>query len=68
VTLDEEIEQLRERWGARWQIWYVPQITRKEVVYCAKRLNGQGKVLNAYKAAHLEEYLTEAEQDTPGQA
>ena len=64
VTRDEALTALREAWPA-WQVWTVP-LAVGGTVWCAKRLDGRCRVLNAYEAEHLEEYLAEAEAPPSG--
>jgi hypothetical protein len=45
--------------GRNWQIWTVPKAIGG-TIWCARRWDGTGQVLNAASADELAEYLEEA--------
>ena len=57
---DEALAALRERWGARWEIWYVP-LALSGNTWCARRHDNHRRLLHGHTGKELEEYLTEAE-------
>lgn len=62
ATVDEQLDALKARHGARWQIWVVP-LALGGNTWCAKRHGASARsVLHGHTAVELEEYLTEAEQ------
>jgi len=52
---DETIAQLEHEWP-RWQIWVVHRVVGGPV-WCARRHDDHKKIINAYSAAELAEYL-----------
>jgi hypothetical protein len=55
---------LREEWGERWLIWYVPHAVDGSMTWCARRHGDELRnVLHADRAEHLAEYMAEAEAD-----
>jgi hypothetical protein len=60
TTSDELLAALRERWSARWEIWYVP-LALGGLTWCARRHDNHRRLLHAYTPGELEEYLAEAE-------
>ena len=55
---DEIVARLEADWPD-WQIWTVPKAIGG-TIWCARRWDGSGQVLNAASAAELAEYLEEA--------
>jgi hypothetical protein len=55
---DEMVARLEADWPD-WQIWTVPRAIGG-TIWCARRWDGTGKVLNAASADDLAEYLEEA--------
>jgi hypothetical protein len=61
---DQALADLRARYGARWQVWYVPHALDGSVTWCAhpwSKKDDRRGVLHADKPEHLAEYITEAE-------
>lgn len=62
TTTEQTLAEFKARFGARWQIWYVPHTTDGGVTWCARRRDADYRQnLHASTPAELEEYLTEAE-------
>ena len=55
---DEIVARLEADWP-NWQIWTVPKAIGG-TIWCARRWDGTGQVLNAASADELAEYLEEA--------
>jgi hypothetical protein len=58
ATTDETVAALERDWP-HWQIWVVHRVVGGPV-WCARRRDGTGKVLNAYSPEHLVEYIEDA--------
>ena len=64
TTTEQALAEFKARFGARWQIWYVPHALDGGVTWCARRWDADYRHnLNAHTPAELEEYLTEAEAE-----
>jgi hypothetical protein len=57
-STDAIVARLEADWP-NWQIWTVPKAIGG-TIWCARRWDGAGKVLNAASAHELAEYLEEA--------
>ncbi len=59
---DRALARLREAWGERWQVWYVPTVVGPWV-WAAKRLDDHGtaSLINVHSPDDLAEALAEAE-------
>jgi hypothetical protein len=55
---DEIVARLEADWP-NWQIWTVPRAIGG-TIWCARRWDGTGRVLNAASADELAEYLEDA--------
>jgi hypothetical protein len=63
---DKALASLREQWGERWEVWYVPHAMDGSVTWCARRHGDQLlNVIHAYRPEHLAEYMAEAEAGLP---
>ena len=63
-TTAEALAALKARFGARWQIWYVPHAVDGSMTWCARRWDADySHNLHAHTSGELEEYLTEAETE-----
>ena len=65
MTLDQDLAALKERFGARWGIWYVPLALGGQT-WCANPWSKQDdrrNVLHADRPEHLSEYIAEAEAE-----
>ena len=61
---DKALAALREQWGERWEVWYVPHAMDGSVTWCARRHGDQlPNVIHADTAEHLAEYMADAEAD-----
>jgi hypothetical protein len=58
---DQAVAQLEREWG-EWQIWVVHRYIGGPV-YCARRWDGEGSVLNAVSPQDLAEQLAQAKAD-----
>ncbi len=62
---DKALAALRQHWGERWEVWYVPHALDGSVIWCARRHGDQlPNVIRADTAEHLSEYMTESEADS----
>lgn len=70
TTTEQALAEFKARFGARWQIWYVPHAMDGGVTWCARKWDADYRhnlhahtpaELHAHTPAELEEYLTEAE-------
>jgi hypothetical protein len=62
---DKALAALREQWGTRWQLWYVPNAMDGSVTWCARRHGDEIRnVLHAYRPEHLAEYMADAKADS----
>lgn len=62
TTVNEALAALREQWGERWQVWYVPRAVGGGPTWHARRHGDHIRnVINAGTPEHLSEYLAEAE-------
>jgi hypothetical protein len=62
---DKALAALREHWGERWEVWYVPHALDGSVTWCARRHGDKlPNVIRADTAGHLSEYMAEAEADS----
>jgi hypothetical protein len=63
---DKALAELREQWGERWEVWYVPHALDGSVTWCARRHGDELRnVIHAYRPEHLADYMAEAESSTP---
>jgi hypothetical protein len=63
---DQALAALREQWGGRREVWYVPHAKDGSVTWCARRHGDELRnVLHAYRPEQLAEYLTDAEGRAP---
>jgi hypothetical protein len=60
TTTDEALAALRQRWGTRWEIWYVP-LALGGNTWCARRHDNHRRLLHGHTPDELEEYLADAE-------
>ncbi len=62
-------ERLREKWGERWAIWYVPHSLDGGATWCA-RLHGDDlrNVVTADNPAHMAQHIQLREEDLPADA
>jgi hypothetical protein len=60
ITTDQALATLRERWGARWEIWYVP-LALGGLTWCARRHDDHRRLLHGHTPGELEEHLADAE-------
>ncbi len=61
MTPDQHLAALKERFGARWEIWYVPRLYGGPT-WCANpwaKKDDRRNVLNADSPEHLAEYIAE---------
>jgi hypothetical protein len=56
---DALVSQLEASWP-KWQVWYVPRAVGG-TIWCARRWDGTGRVLNAGSPDELAEYLAAEE-------
>ena len=64
TTTEQALAEFKARFGARWQIWYVPHALDGGVTWCARRWDADYRQnLHAHTPAELEEYLGEAEAE-----
>jgi hypothetical protein len=62
---DKALAALRQHWGERWEVWYVPHAVDGSVTWCARRHGDELRnVIHADTAEHLSEYMTESEADS----
>ena len=62
TATEQALTELKARFGACWQIWYVPHALDGGLTWCARRWDADYRHnLHAHTPAELEEYLTEAE-------
>ena len=62
---DKALAAFREHWGERWEVWYVPHALDGSVTWYARRYGDKlPNVIHADTAAHLSEYMAEAEADS----
>jgi hypothetical protein len=70
-TRDDEQakERLREKWGERWDIWYVPHSLDGGATWCA-RIHGDDlrNVVHADSPEHLDEHIQLREEDLAADA
>ena len=60
---EEALAALKERFGATWQVWFVPHSMDGGVTWCARRWDGDySHNLHAYEPGHLADYMVEAEE------
>jgi hypothetical protein len=59
---DEIIARIEEAWP-RYQAWYVPRAVGG-MIWCARRRNGTGRVINTSTAAGLAEQIEQAEKES----
>lgn len=67
MTADEELTALKARYGARWEIWVVYNVTGPPT-WCANpwaKKDDRRDVLHADRPEHLGEYIAEAEESMP---
>jgi hypothetical protein len=63
VTVEEDLAQLRAKFGARWEFWIVPLAIEKGYIWCARLHDNHRKVLNARQPDHLAEYVADADAE-----
>jgi hypothetical protein len=65
---EDQAAALREKWGARWKIWYVP-LALGGYIWCA-RIHGHELryVIHADTAEHLDEHIRLREEDLTADA
>ncbi len=64
TTTEQALAEFKARFGASWQIWYVPHAMDGGVTWCARRWAADYRHnLHADTPAELAEYLTEAEAE-----
>lgn len=60
TTTDQALATLRQRWGTRWEIWYVP-LAIGGTTWCARRHDDHRRLLHGHTPDELEEYLADAD-------
>ena len=66
TTASKALIALREQWGWRWQLWYVPHAMDGSVTWCARRHGDELRnVIYADTPEHLAEYMAEAQEGAP---
>jgi hypothetical protein len=63
-TVEDQANALREKYGARWEIWWVPHSYDGNYTWCA-RLHGDDirNVIHADTADHLDQHIRFREED-----
>jgi hypothetical protein len=63
-AVEDQAAALREKYGARWEIWWVPRSFDGNYTWCA-RLHGDHlrNVIHADTAEHLDEHIQLREED-----
>ncbi len=62
ATVDGQLDALKARYGASWQIWVVPLAVGGNT-WCARLHTNHRRLLHGHTAGELEEYLAEAEAE-----
>lgn len=67
-AVEDQAAALREKWGARWKIWYVP-LSLGGFTWCA-RIHGDDirNVVHADTAEYLDEHIRFHEEDLAADA
>jgi hypothetical protein len=63
---DQALAELRAKYGARWEIWYVPHSVQRGGTWCANpwsKKDDRRNVLHADKPEHLAGYIADAEAE-----
>ncbi len=60
----EDLAALKARWGARWEVWYVP-LWLGGITWCARLHDNHRRLLHGHTPQELGEYLAEAEESMP---
>jgi hypothetical protein len=56
-----QFDKIAQRLEREWQVWYVPRaVSHPRILWCARRWDGQGQVVNADNPDELAESLREA--------
>ena len=68
-AVDDQANALREKWGSRWAIWYVPHALDGGYTWCA-RLHGDDlrNVVHADTTEHLDQHIQFREEDLAADA
>ena len=62
---DKALASLREQWGERWEVWYVPHAIDGSLTWYGRRHGDElPNVIRADTAEHLAEYMADAEADS----
>jgi hypothetical protein len=63
-AVEDQAATLREKYGASWEIWWVPRSFDGNYMWCA-RLHGDHlrNVIHADTAEHLDEHIQLREED-----